>query len=105
MDISNKMYTDKVMNGIPYYEPAEKVSVGVLNFQNSNNSIDCLLLEPYANRLLEMSKRSSQGYYILAACSELKNQPDKTFEMVNLALKYDPLNTVYSAGCLFYKYI
>ncbi len=95
MDISNRVYTDKVMNGIPYYEPAEKVAVGVLNFQNSKNSTDCFLLESYANRLLEMSERSSQGYYILAACAEFKNQPDKTFEMINLALKYDPLNTTY----------
>ena len=102
MDISNKMYTDKVMNGIPYYEPAEKVAVGVLNFQNSNNSIDCVLLESYANKLLEMSERSSQGYYILAACSEFKNQPDKTFEMINLALKYDPLNTVYRVARVAY---
>ena len=102
MDISNKLYTDKVMNGIPYYEPAEKVAVGVLNFQNTNNSTDCVLLESYANKLLEMSERSSQGYYILAACSEFKNQPDKTFEMINLALKYDPLNTVYRVARVAY---
>ena len=102
MDISNKMYTDKVMNGIPYYEPAEKVAVGVLNFQNSNNSIDCLLLESYANQLLNMSERSSQGYYILAACSEFKNQPDETFKMINLALKYDPLNTAYRVARVAY---
>jgi hypothetical protein len=102
MDISNRVYTDKVMNGIPYYEPAEKVAVGVLNFQNSKNSVDCSLLESYANRLLEISERSSQGYYILAACSEFKNQPDKTFKMINLALKYDPLNTTYRVARVAY---
>jgi tetratricopeptide (TPR) repeat protein len=90
------------MYGIPYYQPAELVAVGVLNFQNANNSIDCLLLESYANKLLEMSERSSQGYYILAACSEFKNQFDKTFEMINHALEYDPLNTVYRVARVAY---
>jgi tetratricopeptide (TPR) repeat protein len=88
-------YIDPIFDGLPYYEQWEKLAVEVFNYQVNNNQINCSDLKKYATKLIQASKRSSQGYYLLTACAEKEGNSTKALEFSKIALKYDPLNTQY----------
>jgi tetratricopeptide (TPR) repeat protein len=88
-------YIDPVFDGLPYYEQWEKLAVEIFNYQINNNQVNCTELKKYASKLIQASKRGSQGYYLLTACAEREGDIDKALEFAQLALKYDVLNTQY----------
>ena len=97
-DISNKDFTSKVLFGLPYYEPAEKVAVGYYNFQLKQGLAECDTIIRNSQRLLEINSRSSQAYYGWATCAEVNGDLSKSMDLIQRAVSYDPLNTVYLSG-------
>ena len=93
--INNKIFSDEVMSGLPYYEQQEKTLISVYNYQWQLENRDCALLETYANRLREINPRSSQAYLILGRCSNLQGETLEGVEFLHKAISVDPLNTLY----------
>ena len=48
--------------------------------------------------MVQINKRSSQGYYLLTACAELKGNQEEALKYIENAIKYDHLNTQYLLG-------
>lgn len=97
-DISNQEYNSKVIYGLPYYEPAERVAVGYYNYQLKQNLSDCKTIIEYSKQLLKMNSRSSQAYYAMATCAEVNGDLPSSINLMKDAIKYDPLNTTYLSG-------
>lgn len=90
--------TDKITDGLPYYQPLEKVIVLKFNAQLASQSFETQILDKYANRLLEANSRSSQGFYIRAVSSEVKGNLENAIRDMQSALSYDVYNTTYLRG-------
>lgn len=97
-DKLNQDKYQKILNGLPYYQHIEKVAVSLYNFQVNNNQINCDQISEWGNKLIEINKRNTQGYYILTACAEREGNEKKAIQLIETAIKYDPLNTQYLLG-------
>lgn len=97
-DISNQEYNAKVIYGLPYYEPAERVAVGFYNYQIKMNLSDCKTIIEYSEQLLKINSRSSQAYYAMATCAEVNGDLPRSINLMKAAIKFDPLNTTYLSG-------
>jgi tetratricopeptide (TPR) repeat protein len=97
-DVSNEENYSKILNGLPYYQHIEKAGVKLYNKQVTNAQLNCDQLDLWGNKLTEINKRNSQGYYLLTACAEARGEVTKAIELIKAAIKYDPLNTQYLLG-------
>ena len=97
-DISNPKNTNSVLNGLPNYQLIEKAGVELYNYQVKNSKVNCGEIEEFGNKLIQINKRSSQGYYLLTACAELKGNQEEALKYIENAIKYDHLNTQYLLG-------
>ena len=94
-DTSNQNNYINILNGLPYYQHIEKAAVKLYNDQINNKPLNCSLFEMWGNKLTELNKRNSQGYYLLTACAEAEKNEKKSLDLIKKAIKYDPLNTQY----------
>ena len=97
-DITNPKNSNSVLNGLPNYQLIEKAGVELYNYQIKNTKVNCGEIEEFGNKLIQINKRNSQGYYLLTACSELKGNLEEAFKYIENAIKYDHLNTQYLLG-------
>ena len=97
-DITNPKNTNSVLNGLPNYQLIEKAGVELYNYQIKNTKVNCGEIEEFGNKLIQINKRSSQGYYLLTACAELKGNQEEALKYIENAIKYDHLNTQYLLG-------
>jgi len=97
-DVSNEENYSKILNGLPYYQHIEKAGVKLYNNQVNNSQLNCDQIKLWGNRLTGINKRNSQGYYLLTACAEAQGEEKKAVELIETAIKYDPLNTQYLLG-------
>ena len=97
-DKFNQDKYQKILNGLPYYQHIEKVAVFVYNSEVNNNKINCEEISKWGNKLIEINKRNTQGYYLLTACAERDGNEKKAIQLIETAIKYDPLNTQYLLG-------
>ena len=97
-DVSNEENYSKILNGLPYYQHIEKAGVKLYNNQIANKQLNCDQIELWGNKLIVINKRNTQGYYLLTACAEVRGEEKKSIELIETAIKYDPLNTQYLLG-------
>jgi tetratricopeptide (TPR) repeat protein len=97
-DVSNEENYSKILNGLPYYQHIEKAGVKLYNNQITNAQLNCDQIELWGNKLIEINKRNTQGYYLLTACAETRGEEKKAIELIETAIEYDPLNTQYLLG-------
>ena len=97
-DVSSEENYSKILNGLPYYQHIEKAGVRLYNSQIANKQLNCDQIELWGNKLIEINKRNTQGYYLLTACAETQGEEKKSIELIETAIKYDPLNTQYLLG-------
>ena len=97
-DVSNEKNYSNILNGLPYYQHIEKAAVKLFNNQINSNQLNCDQLKLWGNKLTEINKRNSQGYYLLTSCAEAEKNDKKAIELIKSAIKYDPLNTQYLLG-------
>jgi tetratricopeptide (TPR) repeat protein len=97
-DVSNEENYSKILNGLPYYQHIEKAGVRLYNNQITNKQLNCDQIELWGNKLTGINKRNAQGYYLLTACAEAKGEEKKAVELIETAIKYDPLNSQYLLG-------
>ena len=68
------------------------------NLQLQNGQLNCEEIELAGRKLIEINKRNTQGYYLLTACAEAKGNEQNAIELIQTAIKFDPLNTQYLLG-------
>lgn len=76
-DKLNQDKYQKILNGLPYYQHIEKAAVALYNSQVNNNQLNCDQISEWGNKLIEINKRNTQGYYILTACAEREGNEKK----------------------------
>lgn len=97
-DVSNADNYSKILNGLPYYQHIEKAGVRLYNEQIKNNQLNCNQIKLWGDKLTTINKRNTQGYYLLTACAESEGNEEKAIDLIEIAIKYDPLNSQYLLG-------
>jgi O-antigen ligase len=92
--LSNEKITrDSVLAAVnqwPTPKTTELIAIAV-----AKSDSKCDLVDDIANRLIEVDKRSAQGWYFKAICFNLDRRFDEALMASENSLKFDPMNPTY----------
>jgi len=95
------IFLNRILNEWPNSQILEEVGISEIKKPVDN----CVLIKEISSRIISISYRNSNGWYLKTVCDEKSGNLNEALESISEAIKFDPLNPVYlvSRGVLEYN--
>jgi Flp pilus assembly protein TadD len=88
------IFLNRILNEWPNSQILEEVGISEIRKPVDN----CVLIKEISSRIISISYRNSNGWYLKTVCDENSGNLNEALESISKAIKFDPINPSYLVG-------